>query len=97
MRLIPALLVLLTASPAIAVECPTPQPCTVVYLSDNDLTMLMGDKGVLSTAAQARNLDLGGYVTYFAGVLSHAEKGTPKAVEQPKTQDQAPVAKGDKK
>lgn len=80
--LIPFLLLTSTAVLAAdlpKIECPIPGvPCRVMFLSDNDLNMLMGERGVLSTAAQARNLDLGAYVTYFAQQLRDSQVGEVK-------------------
>lgn len=94
---IPVLLLASTAAFAEPqkIECPIPGvPCRVMFLSDNDIQMLMGERGVLSTAAQARNLDLGGYVTYFAQQLRDAPLGEVKPKpEAPK----APEAPTDKK
>ena len=93
---IPLLFSCLSATTALAadkIECPTPGvPCRVMFLSDNDVSMLMGERGVLSTAAQARNLDLGAYVTYFAQQLRDAPLGEVKPKEAPK-----PEAPADKK
>lgn len=86
---IPLLFSCLSATAAFAeapkIECPVPGvPCRLLFISDNDIQMLMGERGVLSTAAQARNLDLGAYVTYFAQMLRDAPLGEVKPKEAPK-------------
>ncbi len=98
MRSIPAILVLLTATPALAddqkINCPTPGvPCRVLFLNNNDIQMLLGERGVLPTAAQARSIDLAGYVTYLAGQIAASPQG---AVVPAPTKDEKP-AEPDKK
>jgi hypothetical protein len=76
--------------PALAQEppkCPNPQePCRVVYLTQQEEKVLMGPNGVLDTAAQARNLDLGQFVVYFKTRISGSQ-----LIEAPKKdQEQIP-------
>ncbi len=60
--------------------CPTAEPCKVIVLSASEEKVLMQQNGVLDTAAQARNLDLGQFVVYLKTRIAAAPAG-----ESPKT------------
>lgn len=71
------------------VQCPDPgQQCKVIYLSPQEEKMLMNQNGVLDTAAQARNLDLGQFVVYFKGRIATAPQGEVKPLPTDKPLDQ---------
>lgn len=57
--------------------CPSPDPCTIVLLTDAEKKILLDDKGILATAAQARQLDLGALATYFQQKITKAPAGDP--------------------
>jgi hypothetical protein len=83
-RLLVGVLLLLSIVPAFAddaqdkIKCPDKNPCRVLFISEAEFAMLMGEKGVLATAAQARNLDLGAFATYMQTKLITAPQGEPK-------------------
>lgn len=92
MRYLTAGLMLATvfALPAFAdprTECPDPSPCKVVTVTAQEEKILMDERGILATAAQARSLDLGALVTYFQQKIAKAPAGdlkeVPKPVEKP--------------
>jgi len=73
------------------VQCPTPgEKCKVLFLNEAEEQALMKQNGILDTAAQARNLDLGGVAVYFKTKIGQAKEG-----EVVKLPDPAP--KEDKK
>ena len=64
------------------VQCPDPGvKCKVLFLSEQEERMLMGQNGVLDTAAQARNLDLGQFVVYLKTRIGSAPAGEMKPVK----------------
>lgn len=68
-------LIVLT-SPVRAIECPTPgEKCKVLFLNESEENALMQKNGILDTAAQARNLDLGGVAVYFKTKIGSAIAG----------------------
>lgn len=86
---------LLLASPAFAdprTDCPDANPCKVLLLNAQEEKILMDEKGILATAAQARNLDLGALATYFQQKISRAPAGDVAKPEPPKAA--APSADG---
>lgn len=67
-------------------DCPDPGPCKVVTLSAQEEKILIDERGILATAAQARSLDLGSLATYFQQKIARAPAGDVKA-EAPKPTD----------
>ena len=67
------------ASPSatpVAAQCPVPgEKCKVLYLNESEEAALMKQNGILDTAAQARNLDLGGVAVYFKTKIGSAPQG----------------------
>ena len=57
------------------VPCPSEEPCSVLVLTATEIKVLTADAGILATAAQARNLDLGQYVAYFRQKIALAPAG----------------------
>ena len=73
-------------TPAFAVECPTPgEPCKVLYLTAQEEKLLMGQNGVLDTAAQARSLDLGQFAVYFKTRIVGSPQGEVAPVKPSQT------------
>lgn len=70
--------------PSIDIPCPSPEPCQVLVLTETEIKVLTQDNGILATAAQARNLDLGQFVSYFRQkiALAPAGKSAPKVDEK---------------
>jgi len=67
-----------------AETCPTPgEKCKVIFLSEQEEKMLMGQNGILDTAAQARALDLGQFVVYLKTRINGAVQGEVKEIEKP--------------
>jgi hypothetical protein len=67
---------------AFAVECPNPgEKCKVLFLSEQEERMLMGQNGILDTAAQARSLDLGQFAVYLKTRIGSAPAGEVKPIE----------------
>lgn len=66
-------------------NCPNPSPCKILTLTAEEQKVLMDDKGILATAAAARNLDLGSLVTYFQQKIANAPAGDARP-EAPKDQ-----------
>lgn len=64
-------------------ECPDANPCKVVLITAQEEKILLDDRGILATAAQARSLDLGGLVTYFQQKIAKAPAGEQKEVPKP--------------
>ena len=78
------LAVSLLSSPAYAVECPNPgEKCKIIYLSEQEERLLIGQNGILDTAAQARSLDLGQFAVYLKTRIAGAAPGEVKKVEEP--------------
>lgn len=71
------------ASP-VDIPCQNDEPCKVIVLSQSEIDIMIGQGGILATAAQARNLDLGQYVSFFRQkiALSPAGKNAPKPDEK---------------
>lgn len=62
--------------------CPTPEPCKILVLSQQEEKILMQQNGILDTAAQARSLDLGQFAVYLKTRIAAAPAGeNPKPVE----------------
>jgi len=59
-------------------DCPTPKPCKVLVLTEEEQNVLMNEKGILATAAAARSLDLAGVTTYFQHKIASAPAGDVK-------------------
>jgi hypothetical protein len=64
-------------------QCPNPgQPCKVITLTQDEEDILVGKPlkqvGILPTAAQARSLDLGQFVSYFLQKIQSAPHGEMK-------------------
>lgn len=57
------------------IPCPNDEPCQVLVLTKTEIGVLTGDNGILATAAQARSLDLGQFVSYFRQKLALAPVG----------------------
>jgi hypothetical protein len=97
-RLLVGVLLALSIVPAFAeeaqdkIKCPDKNPCRVLFISEAEFAMLMGEKGVLATAAQARNLDLGAFATYMQTKLITAPQGEPRIDATPTTENK-PVDK----
>lgn len=78
--------ILLLATPALAdprTDCPSPKPCKVLVLSEEEQNVLMSEKGILATAAAARSLDLAGLTTYFQQKIASAPAGDVKEAAKP--------------
>jgi hypothetical protein len=75
---------LLFVANAFPAECPTPgEKCKVIYLTEQEEKMLMGQNGILDTAAQARALDLGQFAVYLKTRINGAPQGEVKEIEKP--------------
>ena len=75
-------LVIFGAVKAFAAECPDPGvKCKVLFLSEQEERMLMGQNGILDTAAQARALDLGQFAVYLKTRIGSAPAGEVKPVK----------------
>lgn len=75
-------------SSPVDVPCPSEEPCQVLVLTKTEISILTADTGILATAAQARNLDLGQYVSYFRQKIALA----PAGKNPPKPANEAPAA-----
>jgi len=83
--LLPLLLLSTAANADDRTTCPMDNPCSIVILTDAEKKILLDDKGILATAAQARQLDLGALATYFQQKIAKAPAGdTPAKPEPPK-------------
>lgn len=95
MRRLAACLILIgvSTSPALAdprTECPNPPAtCKVLTLSAEEEKILLDERGILATAAQARSLDLGALATYFQQKIAKAPAGDAK--EPAKAADSKPA------
>lgn len=67
-------------SPPVDIPCPSDEPCQVLVLTATEIRVLTADQGILATASQARNLDLGQYVAYFRQKIALAPAGKNKPV-----------------
>lgn len=65
-----------------AAQCPSPQPCRILILTQDEERALTGERMILDTAEQGRPLDLGGIVRYFREKIKNAPAGLP--AETPK-------------
>lgn len=61
-------------------ECPDANPCKVMLITAQEEKILLDERGILATAAQARSLDLGSLVTYFQQKIAKAPAGDAKEV-----------------
>lgn len=65
-------------------QCPTPgEKCKILILSPQEENLLTGQNGILDTAAQGRQIDLGGFAVYFKSKIATAPAGEVKPVEKP--------------
>ena len=74
------------------IPCPTPgEPCRIVFLSPQEERLLTGQNGILDTAAQGRQIDLGGFAVYFKSKIAAAPAGemqkAPEAAKPDKPVD----------
>ena len=82
MRLLFASVLSLFPAIAVATECPSGVPsCKILILTPDEEKSLTAPQGILSTAAQARALDLGSTVQYFFLKIQNAPKGEVKKTE----------------
>lgn len=69
-----------------AETCPTPgEKCKILILSPQEENLLTGQNGILDTAAQGRQIDLGGFAVYFKSKIATAPAGEVKPADQPKS------------
>jgi hypothetical protein len=64
-------------------QCPNPgETCKVILLTPQEERILTGQNGILDTAAQGRQIDLGGFAVYFKSKIATAPSGsvTPTGV-----------------
>lgn len=66
-------------------DCPDPTPCKIVALSAQEEKILLDERGILATAAQARQLDLAGLVSYFQQKIAKAPAGDVKEAARTET------------
>lgn len=72
------------AEDAPKLACPTAgERCKILYLSEQEERMLMGQNGILDTAAQARAIDLGQFSVYLKTRIAGAPAGEVKPVPPP--------------
>ena len=71
--------------------CPDPTPCKVITLTAQEEKVLLDERGIFATAAQARQLDLAAIATYFQQKLAKAPAGDPKSAEVLKDVSKPPV------
>lgn len=65
-------------------QCPTPgEKCKILFLNAQEENLLTGQNGILDTAAQGRQIDLGGFAVYFKSKIATAPAGEVKSVEKP--------------
>ena len=77
----------LLASPALATDCPEgAKSCKVITLTLDEEQVLIQPRGILDTAAAARQLDLANIVAYFRQKIDKAPLGDVKtpAADAPK-------------
>ena len=61
-------------------DCPTPAPCKVITLTQEEEKALVGPNMVFDTAVQGRQLDMFGIITYLRQKLAAAPAGdAPRA------------------
>jgi hypothetical protein len=79
MKRLAALPLLILATSALAdprTQCPTPQQqCRVLTLTADEEKVLVMQNGILDTAAQGRNIDLGAAATYLRQKIIAAPVG----------------------
>lgn len=63
--------------------CPDANPCKILTITTQEEKILLDDRGILATAAQARSLDLGALVTYFQQKIAKAPAGDVKETPKP--------------
>lgn len=89
-----ALGIALTAQGQTPATCPSPQPCKILTLSQEEEQALVASitiadnpnrqvPGIFATAEQARPLDLGGAVRYFRDKIANAPRGIPQPPPAP--------------
>lgn len=88
MRLLTAALMLTAVFSSIAqadprTDCPETTPCKIIALTAQEEKILLDERGILATAAQARNLDLGSLVAYFQQKIARAPAGDTKEAPKP--------------
>ncbi len=60
------------------IQCANPgETCKILVLSAQEERLLIGLNGILDTAAQGRQLDLGGFAVYFKQKIAQAPAGDP--------------------
>lgn len=74
----------------LALPCPSDEPCVILTLTKTELNVLTAETGILATAAQARNLDLGQYVAYFRQKIALAPAGKNQPKPDEKKGEEAP-------
>ncbi len=79
--LIPFLLLSTAALADDRVTCPTTDPCKILQLTSQEEKILLDERGILATAAQARQLDLGALSAYFQQKIAKAPAGDAKPAE----------------
>lgn len=79
-------LVLWTAGLVEAAEqCPTPgEPCKVLVITPQEEKMLIGQGGIMDTAAAGKMIELGSVATYFKGKIASAPMGEMKPKDESK-------------
>jgi hypothetical protein len=70
------------APPAPKFPCPTTEPCKILTLTPQEEKLLIGQNGILDTAAQGRQIDLGGFAVYFKSKIATATAGETKPPEK---------------
>jgi hypothetical protein len=81
-------------------QCPEPTPCKILFLSPQEERALIGQNGILDTAAQGRAIELGGVAVYLKQRIANAPQGEVIKPPPPKpdpTPPTAPAASEDKK
>jgi hypothetical protein len=95
MRFVTACLILTAVFPSIALadarlDCPDANPCKLVAITAQEEKILLDERGILATAAQARQLDLAGLVSYFQQKIARAPAGDAKEAPKPGEQKETP-------
>lgn len=70
--------------------CPDNLPCKILTLNAQEERALLTPNGVLDTAAQARNLDLGQFVVYLKQRIATAPAGEVKKDESKPADKEVP-------
>jgi hypothetical protein len=93
MRLIVLAAFFLVPLQAHATDCPEGlKSCKVLILTPEEENLLTGKNGILDTAMQARQMDLGRAVTFFYQKIATAPAGTVKEESPKPAVDPAPKA-----